>query len=893
VLRYAEFEVERTSVPSEQWSRVRALLERALEVEPGEREAWLVRECGSDAAVLAEVRELLAADATARGFDLPDHERVERELVGPNRPGRRIGAWQLERELGRGGMSVVWLAQRVDGFAQRAALKLLKRGMDSEDLVQRFERERAVLAALEHPGIARLYDGGTTDDGQPYMLMEYVEGEPLDVACAGLTLERKLELFVEVCEAVEYAHEHLVVHRDLKPSNILVTAEGQPKLLDFGIAKLLAGEAGAAAPTLTAPEQRFLTPQYASPEQLRGERVSTRGDVFSLGVVLFELLVGLRPFDAARKPDTEALAPSRATSKLAFAAELDTIVLKALQLEPARRYSSAHALADDLRRLLRGEPVLARPDTWSYRAAKFMRRNRGLVAAAGAVSLALLVGLVAAWSQYNEALEARRVADERLASVVKLSTSFSNRLGNRLANLAGVVAEREALLRETTAQLEQLRAQAPESRAVAIELAWARRELASTLGEPTRANAGKYAEAQSVTERALADFEPWFSAAPLDSELANPASALWVLLGDFHVRERRNEQARTALDRALEIARTARAAPGQERNEGLLVREAGALDKRILLARAEMARDEEQRLAAQSLELLEFSVQCYPQSSNFRYGLATALNHRAIAVAERGELAQAEADMLRAIELCEALQRDDPLNRTFAVALLAIRYQFGGVLAAAGRGAEALEQFQRAWEAKEEAVRLEPQDLAGRDSVLNFAYAVGASARQEGQFELAKRALERALECVDERMARRPEERSLALTRAAIGTELAALVADMGPWREALELANEALASGLSLEDDPARGRDWLYGMSLVYSNRAEVGIAAAADESCERTERRARLAAARDDMNTARRMLEDADSQGLLGEDERGHFKFLERVREEIAKLEALLPEG
>ena len=879
-------------MPSEQWNRVRALLERALEIEPREREAWLARECAAEPHVLAEVRELLAADATARGFDLPDHERVERELVGPNRPGRRIGAWQLERELGRGGMSVVWLAQRVDGFAQRAAIKLLKRGMDSDELVQRFQRERAVLAALEHPGIARLYDGGTTDDGQPYMVMEYVEGQPLDAACAGLPIERKLELFIEVCDAVEYAHEHLVVHRDLKPSNILVAEGGRPKLLDFGIAKLLAGEAGAGAPTLTAPEQRFLTPQYASPEQLRGERVSTRGDVFSLGVVLFELLVGQRPFDAARKPDTEALAPSRATRKLAFAAELDTIVLKALQLEPARRYSSVQALGDDLRRLLRGEPVLARPDTWSYRAAKFMRRNRAVVAAAGAVSLALLVGLVVAWSQYREALEARRVADERLASVVRLSTSFSNRLGNRLANLAGVVAEREALLRETTTQLEQLRVQAPESRAVAIELAWARHELASTLGEPSRANAGKYAEAQSVVERALADFEPWFEAAPLDSELASPASALWMLLGDLHLHERRVEPARVALDRALEVARTARAAPGQERNEGLLVREAGALDKRILLARNELARDDQARFAAQSLALLEFAVESYPQSSNFRYGLATALNQRAVADAERGELARSEADLRRAIELCEALQRDDPLNRTYAGALLAIRYQLGGVLAAAGRGAEALEQFRRAWDAKEEAVRLEPQDLAGRDSVLNFAYSVGASARQEGQFELAKRALERALECIDELLARRPERRSLALTRAAIGTELAAVIADMGPWREALQLANEALAFGLTLENDPERGHDWLYGMSLAYSNRAEVGIAAAADESCERTERRARLAAARDDRNAAHRLLEDADAQGLLGEDKRGHFKFLQRVEEEIAKLEALLPE-
>ncbi len=877
----------------EQWAEVRALLERALEVEPSERDAWLVRACAGDAALLAELRELLGADAAPSGFDLPDHERVERELVGPNRAGRRIGAWQLERELGRGGMSVVWLARRVDGFAQRAAIKLLKRGMDSDELVQRFERERALLASLEHPGIARLFDGGSTDDGQPYMVMEYVEGQPLDAACAGLALGDKLELFCGVCEAVEYAHEHLVVHRDLKPSNILVTSAGQPKLLDFGIAKLLAGEPGHGVATLTAPDQRFLTPQYASPEQLRGERVSTRGDVFSLGVVLFELLAGQRPFDAARTPDTEAPAPSRTARELRFAAELDTIVLKALQIEPARRYPSALALAEDLRRLLRGEPVLARPDTWSYRAAKFVRRHRLLVTAATAIAAALLVGASVAWTQYREALEARRVADERLASVVRLSSSFSNRLGSRLANLAGVVSEREALLRDTSGQLAQLRAQAPESRAIAVELAWSRRELASALGEPGRANAGKYDEAQSVVELAIAEFEPWLDAAPLDSELACPASALWDLLGNLHVRARRNEQAREALDRALQIARTARSAPGNERHEGLLVREASALDRQSLLARNTLARADEQRIAAESLALLELAVQAYPQSSNFRYGLATALNQRGVAASELGDFAAAEADLLRAIELCEALQRDDPPNRTYAGALLVIHYQLGGVLDSAGRASESLEHLELAWNAKEEAVRLEPQDLSGRDGVLNFAYAVGASARQQGKLELARRALERALECLDERMARRPEERALGLTRAVLATELAALIAEMGEWRPALELARGGLAPALELENDPDSGAEWLYGMSLAYSNRAEVELAATADESCATNERRAHLAAARDDLAAARRALEQADAEGRLGADERRQFEILESVGKRIETLAASLPEN
>ncbi len=327
--------------------------------------------------------------------------------VEPSR--RRVGPYRLLRELGRGGMGVVYLAERVEGgFEQRVVIKLIKRGMDSDAILRRFLRERQILAGLEHVNVARLFDGGVTDDGQPYFAMEYVDGKPLTAYCdeRGLAVEQRLRLFEDACRAVQHAHGKLVVHRDLKPSNMLVTSEGQLKLLDFGIAKLLVEEDDATA--LTQAGTRLLTPDYAAPEQVRGEPVTTATDVYALGVVLYELLTGRLPYDGDRRGRTdvaravcevEPRPPSLAVAsqpRLAkrLRGDLDTIVLKALSKEPSRRYASAEALAEDVRRHLAGHPVQARRDTMAYVAAKFVRRHKVGVAAAAVVTLSLLLGLV-------------------------------------------------------------------------------------------------------------------------------------------------------------------------------------------------------------------------------------------------------------------------------------------------------------------------------------------------------------------------------------------------------------------------------------------------------------------------------------------------------------------
>ena len=394
------------------WDQINTLLADALDQPEDARDAY-VQEHATDERVLAEARELLAAHAAAEADDAlasPFTDAPVPETIGPWRPTMRLGA---------GGMGVVYAAERIDAsFRQRAALKLVRPGF-GPDFRDRFLRERRLLASLDHPGIARLLDGGLTEDGLPYLAMELVEGEAITTYARTneLTIRDRLGLFLQACEAIAHAHRHLVVHRDLKPAHILVGASEQGaqrvKLLDFGIAKLLdANEEDALTRTTGGP----MTPQYAAPEQITGGPVTTATDVYSLGVVLYELLTGQRPYDLAGLSASEAehvvtgVTPTRpsattetVTDTRHLRGDLDTMVMKALAKEPERRYASAEAFADDLQRYLDGLPVRARPDTWRYRAAKFTRRHRVAIAA-GSVALAAIVGGAgAALWQANEA----------------------------------------------------------------------------------------------------------------------------------------------------------------------------------------------------------------------------------------------------------------------------------------------------------------------------------------------------------------------------------------------------------------------------------------------------------------------------------------------------------
>jgi serine/threonine-protein kinase len=423
------------------WAQLAPILDEALELPADQRPAYLERACRGDSRLRAELEALLSADEASGEF-LEESAEVYLEAMAASGlgdisvpTGTMLGPYRVERELARGGMGTVYLAERADGqFDQRVALKLIRSGLESAELRRRFLTERQILAHLNHPHIAKLLDGGVSPDGRPWFAMEYVEGEPLTTYCEArqLPIPERVRLFSDVTESVRYAHQSLVIHRDLKPSNIFVTGNGQVKLLDFGIAKLLAdGEADGHTAGLaeTGTELRVLTPEYAAPEQVRGEPVTTATDVYALGAVLYELLAGTRahrferhtPAEVERVVcDTEPEPPSAAPAvpdriRRSLRGDLDTIVLKALQKVPARRYPSAEALLEDIRRYQSGRPITARPDSFAYRTRKFLERHRAGVAAGLALLVVLIGGLTAtvwqARAAAREAAKAREVKD--------------------------------------------------------------------------------------------------------------------------------------------------------------------------------------------------------------------------------------------------------------------------------------------------------------------------------------------------------------------------------------------------------------------------------------------------------------------------------------------------
>ena len=432
--------------PQEFHQRVMELVGAALEHAPHERAAFLDRRCDGNQRLRSEVDSLLDLENKTAAFNA--EPIISLRPKGTSAP-QRIGPYELLHQVGRGGMGEVYLARQEEPMRRQVALKLIQGGLHRHQILRRFELERDILARLQHPNIARLLDGGTSEDGRPYLVMEYVDGRPVDEYCdrAALSIRQRLELFRKVCSAVQVAHRNLVVHRDLKPGNILVDSSGEPKLLDFGIAKLLHGEPGGTAAFKTAPGRQPMTQAYASPEMITGEGINTLSDIYSLGVVLYRLLSGRHPYrisgrssaeidqtirmqepkrpstaltltkeirspgEIADAPTPETVSEMRGTDprklRRQLAGDLDCIVLKALRKEPRERYGSVVELSEDILRFLKGLPVAARVDTFRYRAEKFVRRNRFELAMAVAF-LMMMVGFVVLLLLQNERVRSER-----------------------------------------------------------------------------------------------------------------------------------------------------------------------------------------------------------------------------------------------------------------------------------------------------------------------------------------------------------------------------------------------------------------------------------------------------------------------------------------------------
>jgi hypothetical protein len=394
------------------WREISPHLDAVLELEEGARQPYLQKLEATSPSIAAAVRVLLADASRLEDQPLPDTRVAAALSPAPSLTGQRLGAYTLESQLGHGGMGTVWLAHRSDGrFEGLAAVKLLNAALLGRPSEQRFVREGSLLAKLRHPHISQLIDAGVAPGGQPFLVLEYVQGERIDQYCESrkLTIEERVRLFLDVLAAVAHAHSHLVVHRDIKPSNILVTPEGSVKLLDFGVAALLSSE----GETVTREAEPGFTPEYAAPEQLLGEPVSTATDVYALGLVLFVLLAGRYPEISRATLDREPRRPSQLVTNpdlgRLLRGDLDNIVARALEREPAERYSSAEGFAQDLRHFLAHEPVSARAASLSYLTRKFLRRHRGAVGT-GAGMVLLLIGAIAVATQQMYAAREQRDA---------------------------------------------------------------------------------------------------------------------------------------------------------------------------------------------------------------------------------------------------------------------------------------------------------------------------------------------------------------------------------------------------------------------------------------------------------------------------------------------------
>ena len=558
----------RAAMLSERWKIVKDKLYAALEMDGPSRAAYLKEIGQQDPELRSELDSLIAShDEASTAFLNQPAAHIAALLAEPQTDliGRRLGPYQLIRRIGVGGMGEVYRAVRADDqYRKEVAIKLVRAGQSSGFILDRFKNERQILASLEHPNICRMLDGGTTSEGLPYFVMELIEGEPIDKYCAKhkSPVQERLELFLQVCSAVQFAHQRLIVHRDIKPANILVTKEGQPKLLDFGIAKILDPSASDNA---TVTLFQVLTPGYASPEQIKGETITTASDVYSLGVVLYELLTGQSPYrvttgasheisravceEEPRRPSTTVRETKdgptsgedpreKVTKRLR--GDLDNIVLMALRKEPARRYSSVEQFAGDIRRHLQNLPVIARQDSWTYRTSKFALRHKAGVLAATAALIALLAGVGVilheariARQQAQLAQEQRMRAERRFNDVRKLANSLMFEVHDSIKDLPGSTPARKLLVSRALEYLNSLNAEAKNDASLQQEMAAAYEKIGDVQGQPRQANLGDPGGAADSYKKALAIREALAAADSKDLEVRRQLVPNYAKLSDL------------------------------------------------------------------------------------------------------------------------------------------------------------------------------------------------------------------------------------------------------------------------------------------------------------------------------------------------------------------------
>lgn len=802
----------------DRWRRIDEIFQQAADLTAVQREAFLVKECGSDLELRHEVESLLGYDGVA-----PTHlDEVIRDAAAKvaqehssSVAGQRIGPYELIRPIGKGGMGSVYLAVRADDtFRKQVALKVVKRGMDTDFVLSRFRHERQILAALEHPNIARLLDGGATNDGLPFFVMEYVEGKPITTYCRErkTPLAEKVRMFRQVCSAVTAAHQNLVVHRDIKPGNILVTEEGVPKLLDFGIAKMLHGDISTTSITQTMTGMRMLTPDYASPEQIRGEAITTATDVYSLGVLLYELLTGRAPYTFPSGSilevqrvicETEPPPPSAVGGELRrqLQGDLDNIVLMAMRKEPARRYVSVNQLSEDLRRYEEGLPVVARKDTVLYRTSKFVRRHQVTVLAGILLFLTLVGGIAATTYQ-------ARVAARRFGQVRMLANSFLFEFHDSIANVPGATKARELVVRKGLEYLDALAAEAGGDPILQGELALAYQKVGDVQGNPVGGNLGDSAGALSSYRRAMTILEQikprtnavrklladtyhkigavqgetgataealksYRKAESLAEELlaANPSHETLRTLASIYDASSRTlgalgdiEASLVATNRAILILRRLVQANPKDAD---LVHDLSSFQGTLAIQLPRVGRLEEGLQAArQAVALREELVRRHPNDLRYLRNLMIAWSHVGDCLAfpsrpNMGDFKGALEAYTRVSEIAQSLATKDTNDRRLQLDLSLALQRLGTAQYGLGKPAEALKNLRKAQSIQEQVIAVDPSNAM---TVRNLAFVmerIGEIEEAIGNNIPALSGLKRAVEMSEAMLAKDPENQNV------------------------------------------------------------------------------------------------------------------------------------
>ena len=720
---------------ADRWGRLNQIFHAALALDPNERSEFIAQACVDDDRLRLEAEELLSAHERAdRAFGTTEHPALALgELESPNLAGLRLGPYRLTKEIGRGGLGLVWLAERVDGeFEQHVAIKVIKRGMDTAQVLERFRAERQIVASFEHANIAQLIDGGTTDDGLPYFVMEYIQGQPIDRYAdeRRLTVNERLRLFLQVCDAVSYAHQRLIVHRDLKPQNILVTPSGVPKLLDFGSAKALQ-EAGGQQGADTLSGFQPLTPDYASPEQFEGRPTTTQTDVYSLGVVLYELLAGRSPYRprswsawdvSASVRSSDIPRPSAANRQLR--GDLDAIVLMALRKDPERRYASVEQLSTDIRRHLHGLPVKARPDSLWYRGGKFVQRNTAAVMAGVLVVVALLGGAITtAWQAREARLQAQLAhhahgrAEQRFAEVRKLANALLFEYHDAIRELPGATPVREQLVADALSYLNGLAQESAGDASLQRELALAYRKVAEIQGAPDdHASLGDTAGAISSHRKSLAILEALLAANPDDPQIRRDVADGTLELANLLSVTENQAEAMAHASRARSLY------------EPLAPQATLPVDQRLALANAyglvgaislESGKAREAlEIHGQQLELLASAPAADQHSAELRRARSTVHQHIADAQSTFGDLEAALESRRLSLQLRIELAAEFPYNTDYKRLVGASHYWEADTLQQLDRTREALEAYLRSLAIDEELAAADPSAHRGAYSVV-------------------------------------------------------------------------------------------------------------------------------------------------------------------------------